>query len=492
MHNIIITDMKYLYYNKRVFKIGFGENPKEAVMGTKTLTLKSKTGYMFGDLANGLTFGMSATFLLAFYTDVLGITAAAAGILFLVARIWDGINDPMMGALTDKMFRRRALKHKGQKVDKFRPFLLKGSWPVVFAAILMFIAPASLSMTQKLIWAYVTYILWGMSYTFINIPYGSLAAVMTQDSVERSSLSAARGLGGLLGALIPRIVVPMLLAGFADNEQAKAYLIVMIVIGVISFVSYILCYIGVEETVIHHIDEKSEPLNLKEGLKGLLKNRPFIAVCIASLGILFGLGVNGTMTYYYFNENLQDLSKMAITGVTMIVPMLIVIPLVSKIVAKFGIKRTMTVSSMISTIAYGAILFLPDSFGIYLALTMVGGLFLVIPNMLIWGMVSDCIDYNQYLTGQRQEGVVYGLYSFIRKTGQALAGFVAGIGLGLVGYNASLETQSTSTLFGIKFLTVGSVAISMLIAYLAFQFIWNLTEAKKQEITEFINKSSEV
>jgi GPH family glycoside/pentoside/hexuronide:cation symporter len=141
-----------------------------------TLKAINKVGYGVGDLANGLTFGMSATFLLAFYTDVLGITAAAAGTLFLVARIWDAVNDPMMGTLADRMFARRRAKNaaSGKKLDKFRPFLLKGSWPVAVAAVLMFIAPSGLSMTGKLIWAYATYITWGMAYTFINIPYGSL------------------------------------------------------------------------------------------------------------------------------------------------------------------------------------------------------------------------------------------------------------------------------------------------------------------------------
>lgn len=174
------------------------------------LRTKHKLGYGFGDLANGFTFGMSSTFLLAFYTDVLGITAVEAGTLFLAARIWDAVNAPMMGALADKLFQRRLARGDGSSAGKFRPYLLKGSWPVVAAAILMFVDPGGLSTSQKLVWAYATYITWGMAYTFVNIPYGSLAAVMTRDPTERASLSVFRGLGSTIGALGIRVVVPAL------------------------------------------------------------------------------------------------------------------------------------------------------------------------------------------------------------------------------------------------------------------------------------------
>ncbi|ELU03784.1 hypothetical protein CAPTEDRAFT_107233, partial [Capitella teleta] len=125
----------------------------------KILTIANRVGYGLGDLANTLSFGMTAGFLLVYYTDVLGISAAAAGTLFLVARIWDAINDPMMGALCDKLFQ----KNNGTG-DKFRPFLLKGSWLLLVTSVLVFWAPEGLSDTQKLIWAYVTYIAWGMCY----------------------------------------------------------------------------------------------------------------------------------------------------------------------------------------------------------------------------------------------------------------------------------------------------------------------------------------
>lgn len=452
----------------------------------KTLTFKNKLGYMFGDVANGLTFGMSAGFLLSFYVDVLGITGAAAATLFLVARIWDAINDPMMGGLTDKMFKRRIAKHIGQKVDKFRPYLLMGSWPVVIMAVLMFFNPSSLVGGQKLIWAYITYIGWGMAYTFVNIPYGSVAAVMTQDAGERASLSVSRGIGGMFGNILPRVIVPIFLTTFATDQQ-KGYLFAMAVMGVIAFISYILCYKNVEEHVETKEDTDETNVSLLSSFNVLKNNRPFIAVSIASIAMLTGLMTNGALSVFYFRENLNALEAMGLTAVIQIVPMLFLAPLLSKVVAKFGTKKVVAYTSAISAAFFGLLVLLPDNLYIYLAVTFVGMLAMTVPNMLVWGMVSDTIDYNQYLSGQRSEGVIYGSYSFVRKMGQAFAGFISGMGITIVGYVQGLESQSTSTLLGIKFLNIGFPAIGMLIAFVAFQFVWNLTPELKEKVTEAIN-----
>lgn len=452
----------------------------------KTITFKNKFGYMLGDLANNVTFAMSAGFLLAFYTDVLGISAAAVGTLFLVARLWDGINDPMMGALTDKMFKRRAKKHEGKQVDKFKPYLLYGSFLVVFAGIIMFFSPPGMSTVQKLIWAYVTYILWGMAYTFVNIPYGSLAAVMTQDPVERSALSVSRGLGGMVGNILPRVIVPVLLGMFADNE-ARGYLIAMAVMGVVAIASYLTTYFTVKENVVTSTAKAHEPLHFKESFKVLVKNKPFIAISIATIAMLTGMMVNQAVSVYYFKDNLQAIEMMSLLGVTSLLPMLIISPVLSKVVKKIGTKKTVSYSSLIAGFFFLLILFLPDNAYIFIGITMMASIFNVVPNMLIWGMVSDSIDYNEYLSGQRQEGVIYGSYSFVRKAGQAIAGFIAGQGLFLVSYNPDLVTQTDMTLFGIKFLTVGLSAIGMFIAFLAFKFLWNLTPERHAEIIEEIN-----
>lgn len=445
-------------------------------------------GYGIGDLANGVTFGMSSTFLLAFYTDVLGITAVAAGTLFLVARIWDAVNDPMMGAIADGAFRRRARRiaadrasgaDGGRRVDKFRPFLVWGSWPVVVAAILMFVAPRSLAPTQRLVWAYATYIVWGMTYTFVNIPYGSLAAVMTTDPVERSTLAVARGIGGMVGQVAIRVVVPLALV-LAGEDQAAGYLGSMVVLGVITLGAYVASWAMTSENV-ETTEDLSRAPRFTDTVAVIGRNRPFLAVAIASVAMLTGLMVNGAMLIYFFRENLAALPLLSVGGATAIVPVALVAPFVPRIVAKFGTHATAWGTSLASAVLWGILFILPSNVWLYLAVAMVAIAFLTVPNMIVWAMVSDSIDYNQYLSGQRQEGVIYGAYSFARKMGQAAAGFLAGAGLGAVGYVAG-EVQSEATLVGIKFLTIGVPAIGMVVSFLAFRFIWNLTPAMQAQV----------
>ena len=455
----------------------------------KHITFKNKLGYFLGDFANTITFAMSSSFLLAFYTDVVGISAAAAGVLFLVSRLWDAFIDPLMGVLVDKVFARRMLKNKGKDVDKFKPFLLMGSWIVIITAILMFWSPSDFTFQQKAMWAYVTYIIWGMCYSFINIPYGSLASVMTQDPGERASLSVARGLGSTVGNVLVRIVVPFFLSLYT-RDLGKAYLLSMIALGILGQISYLITYKTVDENIKAPVVEKSskEKINILQYLKLLIKNRPFISACLGSITMLFGLMTNQAMVLYYFRENLNAISLMGISMIISMAPSVLIAPFVSKLVSKFSVKNVASISSLIAAVLYALIFLLPDNIIIYIAGTLLAGIAQSLPLTVIWGMVSDCIDYNEYLSGHRQEGVIYGSYSFMRKLGQALAGLFAGAGLTMVGYDAKLATQTSSTLVGIKFLTVGLSAIGMFLTFLAFHFIWNLTEEKQKEVIASISK----
>jgi GPH family glycoside/pentoside/hexuronide:cation symporter len=442
-------------------------------------------GYGLGDLANGITFGMSTAFLLSFYTDVLGITAAAAGTLFLVATVWDAVNDPMMGALADILFRRRLARHPKGKIDKFRPYLLGGSWLVVAAAILMFFAPPSLSGTGRLVWAYATFIGWGMAYTVVNIPYGSLAAVITSDPVERAALSAWRGLGSTVGVALIRVVVPFFLLHYA-TDQARGYLFSMIVLGGLALAAYMVTYFTTEERVAVKT-EAVVKFSFRDTFSVLWRNRPFLAVCLASFAMIAGLTVNGLTNIYYFREILGSLKLMSMVSAAILVPVLAAAASVPALVRRFGTKNVSWASSLLSAFLMGTLLVLPVNPVIFVSLFLLGILALTVPNFVVWGQVSDCIDYNQYLSGARQEGVIYGTYSMIRKIGQTLGGGLAAWGVGWIGYVPGAPLQAPRTLAGIRFLTVGVPALCMAAAFLAYLLIWDLTPRKMEEVAAAIS-----
>lgn len=441
---------------------------------SKVLTMTNRIGYGLGDVANTLSFGMTSMFLLAYYTDVLGISAAAAGTLFLVARVWDAINDPMMGAFCDKLFQ----KHDGVG-DKFRPFLLKGSWLLLVSGILVFWAPESLTATQKLIWAYVTYIIWGMCYTFINIPYGSLATVMTQDPGERASLSGVRAMGGVGGSIACNIVVPFMLSIFAD-DLSKAYLYSITLLGAVSVICYLLAYRFTREHVKHDMTNCDTPFSFKDTFATLGRNKPFLCVSISSLFILTAMMGQGSVFYYYLSLNLDGaLWLISLSAVFQVVTVVLVGSMIGKLAARFGAKKIMTTSFLAASLMALTTFLLPTSIYSTLFFYVLGMPFVMIPNILIWANVADCIDHNYEISGQRQEGIIYSSYSFMRKLGQATAGFIAGMGLSFVGYDAALETQSSITLLGIKSIMFLMPAVAMLICFFLYQFMWTLDSRAK-------------
>ncbi|PSW12324.1 MFS transporter [Photobacterium rosenbergii] len=437
----------------------------------KTLTKMNRVGYAFGDVANTLTFGMTSAFLLLYYTDVLGISAAAAGTLFLVARMWDGINDPMMGAFCDKMFSKR-------KGEKFRPFLIKGSWPVVLCAILVFWAPAGLTDIQKLIWAYATYILWGMAYTFVNIPYGSLATVMTNDPEERASLAGARSVGGLIGGILPAIVMPMLLSLYAD-DLSKAYLYAITIMGVFSFISYLIAYRYTDEHIKHEPVPETEAVSFSATVKTIAKNKPYLCVAIASMFLLTAMLGQQSILYYYLAENLSGgVWLISVNSIIMMVTIGILAPLAGKLVGKFGVKKIMLTCFALGAIINIGVFLLPSSTYITLGYLILHAPFIMLPSILFWANIADCIDYNYEISGQRGEGVLYSSYSFMRKMGQAIAGFIAGMGLSLVGYTAGLEAQSDATLFGIKAVMFVLPGICAVACFILYKTMWTLKDKK--------------
>ncbi|KYN79810.1 hypothetical protein ATY36_19980 [Vibrio cidicii] len=441
----------------------------------KTISVSNKVGYALGDLANSLTFGMSSMFLLAYYTDVLGISAAAAGTLFLVARVWDAINDPMMGALCDKLFAKR-------RGEKFRPFLLKGSWPVIIAAILVFWAPEGLTDVQKLIWAYVTYIVFGMAYTFINIPYGSLATVMTNDPAERAGLSGARAFGSMMGMVSCNMIMPFLLSFFAD-DLSKAYLYGVTALGLVSFICYLFAYRMTEEHIKHELTDNPD-FGFKDTIKTLGKNVPFLCVSVASMLMLTAMLGQGSVLYYYLSLNLDGaLWFISLTAVVQVVTTIVVAPSVGKLSARFGTRKLMLIGFAGAGIASMVSFVLPTSIYGAMVFYIVGMPFMLLPNILIWANVADCIDYNYEISGQRQEGIIYSSYSFMRKMGQAIAGFIAGMGLSMVGYNAALDVQADATLMGIKAFMFAMPSIAMAGCFVLYYFFWNL-EPKSEEPNE--------
>ncbi|MEZ8143277.1 hypothetical protein A1OK_13950 [Enterovibrio norvegicus FF-454] len=441
----------------------------------KMLTLRNKVGYMFGDIGNNMSFAMSSTFLLAFYVDVIGISAAAVGTLFLLARVWDGINDPMMGTLAEF----RYAKLNNPTADKFRPFIKWGSFTLAASAILMFIVPESLSEGQKLAWVYLTYITWGMCYTICNISYGSLASSMTQDAAEQASLSTFRTLGAIVGSTMVKFVVPIMLTLFAD-DIGKGYLFAMVALGLFGITCHMIAVFSTKENI------KPEPAPmtpLTQQLKSLASNRPLIAVSLAGLCCLTALyGVGATLIFWIKSNMDNALEILAYTGIIDLGAMIVILLVTPKLTARFGVRNIIMLCSLMTLILCTVGYFFVETPMQYLAFYTSEKLFSMFTVAIMWCLVSDCIEYNQYKSGKREAGVIYASYSLSRKVAGALAGALAGVGIGVIGYDPSLATQTIETQNGLHAMIFLLPAVASIAMFLIFKFMWNITPEKREKM----------
>ena len=395
---------------------------------THGIKLKDKVGYALGDAGGLLTFSLIGAFQNKFYTDALGISPAKIAILILIARVWDAINDPLWGAFIQS--------RKPRPSGQFRPWILGFSVPLAISATLMFLKIPGLSEAKYLAYAYVTYIMYGMMYTAVNIPYGSLASVVTDDELERSSLSMWRSIGAGVGGLPGTILLPMIVytvAGKYPNgkdiqvlNETKLFWCVLI-LSAVSVVVYFLHYKLTKERIAPQKKKKDENYNAIATLKALMKNRAFVMLCIASmLLIAFQFYYQSTFTYlftdYYGKPGLYAMVTVCTYG-----PMAIFIPIMNKLIKKFGKKELCAFGMAFATVAC-TVLFLfrknplAENPYFFLGLTFFSGLGQTFLVLEVWALVMDVIDYHEVRTGKREEGMAYAFFSFTRKLGQTLAG----------------------------------------------------------------------
>ena len=452
---------------------------------TSGIRLKDKIGYAFGDLASCLVFGLTQSVLNKYYTDVLEISVLHVMIMTIIARIWDAINDPIWGRIIDRA--------KVGKDGRYRRWIKIFSLPVALAAVLMFLDVRGMVPAGRLAWIYITYILFGMLYTCINIPYGSLAQVITSDDKERSSLSVFRSIGSTFGAMPAMVLASVCYVTLADGTKQMDYKKVFIgvcLIAALSVIFYLLCYRLSKERV------ESKPEAAKKGassevIRALLKSRPFMAVCLASMLYLaaqmFGQGYNTYLFHYYFEK----------PGLTMLptvcqyLPVAVVMFFATKLGNKCGRKEVCSFGMLIAAVFY-IILFLLSLMGVtsvwlYLLANLMAGIGTAFLFLLVWVLATDAIDYNRVTYGLKDEATSYAFYSFMRKLGQTVATVLINVPLLRIGYNGSeLKTEglSASALKTMYNYSVMIPAILFLLVFILLKFVYPLDKKRIDKLQE--------
>lgn len=439
------------------------------------LPLSSKIGYLFGDFGSQFCWTFIGSYLSVFYTDVVGITPAAVTTIFLVARIWDAVNDPMMGAIAERT---------NTKWGRFRPYMLFGTPFLAIFSALVFTNPG-FSMGGKIAFAAISYIIAGMLYTAVNVPYGALAGVMTSNIAERSSLAAFRMNGMNIGMLIINFAaMPMILFfSGSDTPSGRGYQVTAAIFAIVGCISLYITFFTSKE-VVHPVSKEKVPLG--DTIRTIFSNKHILkAVCIQFFVMCGFMGRIGVVVYYY----IYVVKRMDLISPLMTLPSIggiIGIMFIPGLAAKFGKKKVLAVANGTSALMLLWIFFIPaDNIAMLTVATFLFGL-LSVGSPLILSMLADAIDYAEYYTGVRADGAAYATNGLASKAGTAVAGVGVSI-MAAFGYVANAE-QTAEALKGINITANLIPAIAFALA-MVVTLMWNLDEDEAQKIRKELDEN---
>ena len=367
------------------------------------------------------------------------------GTLFLVARLWDAINDPIMGSFPDRWM-------IGKSGDKFKPWIKIFMLPLALSGVLCFF---NVPLEGIALHAYVAfaYVLYGMSYTGTSMPFGAMASVVSDDPIQRSKLSRARSIGGTIVGIVGLSIVPVVCFDKQSNILPERFTLIAVIFGVLSIISYFVLLNFTQERIRQN-SEKAEKFNYGKVLKATVHNRPLIGVMVATLGSMLFITGSNQVRSYIFKEYYARTDVMSIISLATIPILVICFPLVPKLVAKFGKKATLMAAIVSSTI-FSVIPVVMEIKNVYIysALVVLGTIGQTVFTMLIWALVTDCLDYSEWKFNERSDGSMYSLYTFSRKIGSTIASTGVSFGLAAIGFvSGSNVVQTAEAVNGIYFL----------------------------------------
>lgn len=441
---------------------------------TKPAALKraSKAGvilYSCGDLASQFVWTFIGSYLTIFYTDIVGLAPAAAAAIMLIARIWDAVNDPMMGAIAERT---------RSKWGRFRPYIAFGSPLLAIFSVLCFTHPFSGSSTAGVLWATFTYIMTGMLYTLVNIPYGALAACMTEDAEQRNKINASRNIGMNIGIVIVNGLSSVFMLYFsgkgAEVANSHGYLYTAILYAIISIPCFLAVFFSSKENVMPM--ERSEKFSLKKTLHGLVTNKYLmIMLVIMVFGMCAQMGRIGVVVFYI----MYNVGSFSLIPVIMLSPSILGIVsslLVPTFIRKFGKRNTLIMGYIGQALSLIALYFIPYTNlpAIVIANGICGFFNIAFPCSL--GMLADSVDVYELENGVRSDGVAYATYGLAQKLGTAIGSSCGILVMAAFGYVANAQ-QTPHAQAGINFTVNLLPAILFLIAAAVAFFFWKMTDA---------------
>ena len=429
-------------------------NPSASIGSvTQRLTFKEKVGYSLGDMASNLYFMTFILFLPIFYTDVFGISAATMGTMLLLTRVWDAVNDPIMGLIADRT---------NSKWGKFRPYIVGFAIPLVIVGVFTFTVP-DLGEAGKLIYAYITYILLMMLYTAVNVPYAALMGVITPNSDERTTVSSFRFVAAFVGQFIVGAATLSLVQYFGGENEAAGWQMTLAAYGLLAFVLFAATFMLTKERVAPVTPKRNK---IKDDLLDLVKNKPWVLIALATVFQLTYIVMRGSSTAYYFryyvgDQELNFLSYSITLSYEVFTSSFITVGTVSTLIGavltkfftKLIDKKFIYAGFLITSATFSIFFFFlePDNVKLMYTLNALVSFFFGSVSVLQWAIYTDAVDYGDWKFGRRATALVMAASLFALKLGLTFGGAFVGWILDFHNF-VPLAVQSEEAMAGIKLL----------------------------------------
>jgi GPH family glycoside/pentoside/hexuronide:cation symporter len=432
------------------------------------LSWREKLSYGIADMGFNFYWTNVSTFLLIFYTDVFGLTAATAASMMFIIKIINAFTDPMIGALADRT---------STRWGKFRPFLMWGALPLAGAAVLTYTTP-DLSGNGKLVWAYATYLLMMVCYTCINIPYNALSGVMSSDPQQRSSINGLRFIFAFGGSTLVTAATPWLVRTLGGGDTQRGWQLTMIIWGLAAACLFAVTFFNTRERIAPPPGQKND---IVQDIRDLTRNGPWVVLFFLALIIMVTITLRGTTAAYYFKYYVgrPDLIASFIPAYMIAASVgAALTPVMTRFVDK---KRLMIILMSLTTVFSCGFFFIPkDQVALMYALQVAMGFVLGPKSPLAFSMYADTADYNEWRTGRRATGMTFAAATFSQKLGTAVAVAVIGAIFTALGYVPNVA-QSAGSQEGIVWLMSFIPAVFALLAVVCM-FFYNLDGKKLAQV----------
>ena len=427
-----------------------------------------KIGYGSGDFAFNLYWQGISLYLFYFYTDVLGLPNAMAGIIYAIGSFWDAGTDPIMGYLADLTLSRWG---------RYRPYLLFVPIPMAFGYMLLLWHPGDMSLTALGLTALVGQLVFRLLFTMASTPYSALMARMTSNSEDRAGMAGARMLFAYLGAFSVVALAGIVLEN-ADNDR-DAFMSLAIISGILATVIFWICFAVCREPP--ESDDDAAPISIKQTLASIKHNTPFLIVFVGIVLMVTGTTVIGKTMIYFFEYQMGDRNGAQTSLMAFGLTGLLVVPFWTFVTLKTSKRFVWLIGSFFLSLALLAFLFNPASSQSmvilnYVAMSFGAGAFAI----TFWGMLPDTVEYGEWKTGHRVESMIFGFATFAQKSAVALSALILGVLLDVIGYQAG-AAQSEETLSGLRVIIV-FVPLVGVIASAACIYFYPLSPQRHAEI----------